>query len=86
MEEESVKETCACSSLDWTGHDLTAPHHPNCNAFVAARARLTDLPPQPDPLRVGMVNLLNSLGSYRDVPAERIEEFLKKVKELARDI
>jgi hypothetical protein len=35
---------CPCSSLDWADCDLTAEHHPNCNAFVAARARLTDLP------------------------------------------
>jgi hypothetical protein len=44
MEENFMTETCACSSLDWAGFDLTAPHHPNCDAFVAARARLTDLP------------------------------------------
>jgi hypothetical protein len=44
MEKESIKETCCCSELDWAGFDLTAPHNPNCNAFVAARARLTDLP------------------------------------------
>lgn len=47
-----MKEQCNCSTFDWTGHDMTAEHHPDCEISHAYKVIV----------RADMAEFFESLG------------------------